>query len=249
MLMGRLEEKISDKKYSEGTEIDRTSKTYTINMVPDERALTILDVGCGTGLNSQKLAAKGHTIEGVDISEVAVKLYNERGFAGRTCDLAVGIPSPSEKYDLVFCSEVIEHIVDTELLLNEMYRVLKPGGELVLSTPNSAFWVYRILGLFGKTVSQVQHPGHVRFFSKKTLRDAVENSGFSIDRLCGRNIFLIFQTRSPESVWAKFFRLLGLNSEKRFTTGTYLFHISGFSNTARSFWSDTLIVRAKRALR
>src|SRR5579871_5322066 len=147
-----------DASYSRDAEIWRTSKRYTIDCVPEGGGLQVLDVGCGSGANSAALAAKGHAVTGVDISVIAIEQYRARGFDGVVVDLerdSLGFPDST--FDLAFCSEVIEHMTMPERLVSEMERVLKPGGALVLSTPNSAFWVYRLLGLLGWTVGELQH--------------------------------------------------------------------------------------------
>ena len=158
-----------DRKYTQGSEIPRTSKIYTIDCVPDDTPLDILDVGCGSGSNSLALAAKGHKVRGVDISEEGIARYRSHGFDGHVVDLESGIDYPDGTFDLAFCSEVIEHMTSPEILAGEMFRVLKPGGRLVLSTPNSAFWLYRALGMIGFTVSELQHPKHFQFFSRRSL--------------------------------------------------------------------------------
>jgi 2-polyprenyl-3-methyl-5-hydroxy-6-metoxy-1,4-benzoquinol methylase len=80
--------------------------------------------------------------------------------------------------DVVLCSEVIEHMTSPEILAGEMARVLKPGGLLVLSTPNSAFWLYRVLGLLCYTVSELQHPKHFQFFLRRSLLTILRYVGF-----------------------------------------------------------------------
>ena len=139
--------------YEQATELPRTSKVYTLACIPQGGPLAILDVGCGTGENSEAIAAKGHAVCGVDISAQAIAKYRQRGFDGRVMDIENGLDFPDGTFDLVFCSEVIEHLTAPEVLARESLRVLKPGGHLVLSTPNSAFWVYRGLGLLGFTVA------------------------------------------------------------------------------------------------
>ncbi len=70
----------------------------------------------------------------------------------------------AEASGIAHSSEVIEHLRDPSVCSTRASeRILKPGGRFVLSTPNSAFWIYRILGLFGKTVADLQHPTTVAF--------------------------------------------------------------------------------------
>src|SRR4051812_14687105 len=115
-------------KYTTGTEFARTSKLYTIEHVPDGGNLDILDVGCGSGLISTALAVKGHRLHGIDISEAAIEKYCRQGFDGRVGDIESGLPYVDDSFDIVFCSEVIEHMTSPESLIADMRRVLKPGG-------------------------------------------------------------------------------------------------------------------------
>jgi len=240
-----LSEQISDDKYTHGAEIDRTNKQYTLTLLSDTEPTQVLDVGCGTGLNSSRLAESGHEMFGVDISEVAIAQYNEAGFQGTVCDLSVGLPFDDNTFGAVLASEVVEHVVDTGLFLGEIRRVLKPGGKLVLSTPNSAFWVYRVLGGLGKTVSELQHPGHLRFFSRKMLRAACEQAGFEDIQIRGRSIYLIFSTKEDTSL-RPMLKAMRLTNEHRFGTKKDLWHYSRFVQRASSFWTDTLIVEATK---
>jgi SAM-dependent methyltransferase len=233
-----------DKQYAEGPEIWRTSKQYTVDCVPDGERLEILDVGCGTGANSVALAAKGHSVRGVDVSETAIAHYRTRGFDGRVTDLEVGLDYPDASFDLVFCSEVIEHIVSPETLVSEMGRLLKPGGRIVLSTPNSAFWLYRLLGLLGYTVSELQHPKHFQFFSRRSLIGLFARHGLSVDRALGRNMYLILP--NPPKQLAAVLAGLGFKQETRFRTGRSFWHLSAKSSRLNTLFADTLILVLKR---
>lgn len=176
-----LEERISDAHYRAGTEYERSSKKPMRSMVPSDRALLVLDFGCGTGLNAALLAKSGHEVVGVDISPVAIEKFCAQGLKGSVVNVEAGpLPLPPASFDLVYASEIIEHCVDTAGFLGNLRAVLKPAGTLLLSAPNSAFWAYRLLGVLGRVASEYQHPGHVRFFSKRSLAARIEQAGFEV---------------------------------------------------------------------
>jgi len=233
-----------DRTYVEGTEILRTSKQYTIDCVPSDAVFDILDVGCGSGENSLALAAKGHRLHGIDLSPVAIERYRNHGFEGRVGDLGSGIDYPDASFDLVFCSEVIEHMTAPERLATEIYRVLRPNGRLVLSTPNSAFWLYRLLGLFGYTVGELQHPKHFQFFSRRSLLRLLKTAGFSPIRLQGRNIYVFLP--DPPELLRPLLQTLNFRREERFRTKGHFWHWSTKSNFWNALFADTLIAVMKK---
>jgi len=106
----------------------------------------ILDIGCGNARDIAMILESGARIVGIDISEGMVSEarldLEELGF--EDIDLQVGdathLGFPNDEFDKVLCSEVIEHIPDAEKALSEIWRVLKPGGLVVLSTPNPKSW-------------------------------------------------------------------------------------------------------------
>ncbi|MCZ6721632.1 MAG: class I SAM-dependent methyltransferase, partial [Proteobacteria bacterium] len=77
-----LEQRISDAKYRRQAEFERTSKAYSLRLVPSSPPMKVLDIGCGTGVNAEALAAKGHEVSGIDISPVAIEKFRARGFDG-----------------------------------------------------------------------------------------------------------------------------------------------------------------------
>src|SRR5262245_42856176 len=226
-----------DRKYTEGSEIPRTSKQYAIDCVP---AGGNLDVGCGSGVNSIALAAKGHRVQGVDLSEAAIQRYRKYGFEGRVGNIENGLDYPDSRFDLVFCSEVIEHMTSPEVLVTEMNRVLKPGGVLVLSTPNSAFWLYRLLGILGYTVSELQHPKHFQFFSRRSLLRLLRSVNLKAKEITGRNMYLILPDL-PLPL-GRLLPILGFKQEIRFRTKKPFWHLSNKTSVLNSIFADTLIM-------
>lgn len=115
-------------------------------------ARTVLDIGCGDGTAAATAAPflAGHRVVGVDWSQDALRRARTRvpyAIRGELAD--GGLPFAKETADAVLFSEVVEHLVDPDGALDEIRRVLRPGGHLMLSTPNLAAWYNRGLLLAG----------------------------------------------------------------------------------------------------
>jgi SAM-dependent methyltransferase len=99
----------------------------------------VLDAGCGIGYGSNMLAEAGAAeVHGVDIAEPVIEAAAQGAGPGvtfTTGDVAA-LDLDAESSDLVVCFEVIEHVVDTDAVLDELARVLAPGGLLLISSPN-----------------------------------------------------------------------------------------------------------------
>lgn len=142
----------------------------------------VLDIGSGVGTIDFYLATKGKKVTGVEISRRAIELAKENAkFFGLDKNLTFiksTFPSkvPNKKFDLVIFSEVIEHIEDDKKALNDIWRVLKPGGYLIITTPSLNAPLYR-LGLLTEFDKRV---GHLRRYSTDGLCSLVIKSNFEI---------------------------------------------------------------------
>ncbi|MGV9883246.1 class I SAM-dependent methyltransferase [Streptomyces sp. NPDC003006] len=165
------------------------------------RTATVLDIGCGDGTAAATAAPllAGHRVIGVDWSQDALKRAHARlpyVVRGELTD--GGLPFADGAADAVLFSEVIEHLVDPDSALDELRRVLRPGGHLMLSTPNLAAWYNRGLllagvqpvfsevslrGIHGRPGKEVV--GHLRLYTARALREFVAASGFTVVRLSG----------------------------------------------------------------
>ncbi|MFH8606159.1 class I SAM-dependent methyltransferase [Streptomyces sp. NPDC018029] len=165
------------------------------------RTATVLDIGCGDGTAAATAAPvlAGHRVIGVDWSQDALKRAHARlpyVVRGELSD--GGLPFADGAADAVLFSEVVEHLVDPDSALDELRRILRPGGHLMLSTPNLAAWYNRGLLLAGvqPVFSEVslraihgrpgkEVVGHLRLYTARALREFVAAAGFEVVRLSG----------------------------------------------------------------
>lgn len=161
----------------------------------------ILDVGCGDGFATAVAQSRnpGHRIAGLDWSAGSLKQASERGVRVLRGGIdQPGLPIATGSVDVVIMSELIEHLVDTDFAIEEAHRVLKPGGSLLLSTPNLAAWYNRLLlllgvqpvfsevslrSVFGRPGTQVA--GHLRLFTRRALEGFLTGHGFRCVRVAG----------------------------------------------------------------
>src|SRR5579859_3951742 len=102
--------------------------------------LDVLDVACGEGYGSAIIARTAKTVTGVDISSEAVAHASEQYSNVKNLSFLTGsasdLPLPDASFDAVVSFETIEHLLEQEEMLSEIHRVLRPGGFLILSSPN-----------------------------------------------------------------------------------------------------------------
>lgn len=126
---------------------------------------TILDLGCGDGYWSEKFKKLGYNVSAVDGETVYPNINADYQYKEMMlCDANKKLPFPDSSFDVVWCSEVIEHLSNYKFTITEIMRVLKPGGRYILTTPNSFFWLHYLLKIFGLSNNDWQNEGHVNFF-------------------------------------------------------------------------------------
>jgi len=103
----------------------------------EARNVKFLDVGCSTGRALRLAATMGFDVTGLDYSQWAADYCAKLGFATRQGSL-IGQWPEGELFDVIHCSHTIEHVPDPVAYFQEMHRLLKPGGQLMLACPNYA---------------------------------------------------------------------------------------------------------------
>lgn len=154
----------------------------------------IIDLGCGDG-SALAIAAErnpAHRFAGIDWSGDALRQAQAAGLTVMRASVSGGsLPVADGAADVVIMSELIEHLVDPDGAVAEARRILRPGGSLLLSTPNLAAWYNRGLlafgiqpifsevslrGVFGRPGRVVA--GHLRLFTRRALTEFLTASGF-----------------------------------------------------------------------
>lgn len=172
--------------------------------------LKIIELGCGNGNISYQLAKMGFNVTGIDISDGAIanakhrhQLPNLKFECCKAEDVDI-----AQKFDAVICCELIEHLINPDIVLAQLAKIVKEDGKVIVTVPNgfgpreslitkpvqhamkNNDWrwkfisaIKRMLGYKGVTVqSSASDLTHVQYFSKKSLYNLAEKFGFRIEK-------------------------------------------------------------------
>ncbi|MBI3520561.1 MAG: class I SAM-dependent methyltransferase [Bacteroidetes bacterium] len=174
-----------------------------------DRTLRVLDVGCGNGNISRYIGSKGHDVLGIDISEAtinkAISLTQMPNVRFKNI-AAEELIAAAEIFDLVICSEVIEHLDAPSTVVKALSGLINKNGILIVTVPNGfgprelfitkplqwmkskTPFIYkavnsfkRALGFSGATVqSDAENLTHVQFFTKRSLINLISKNGLKL---------------------------------------------------------------------
>lgn len=156
------------------------------------RRAKILDIGCGSGFAIEQCVKNRPDIQvcGIDVTESLIN-YASKTRPKFKFFLAKGetLPFADNEFDSVLYLDVIEHLLDPAKSLMEARRCLKKDGKLIILVVLENHPVFRIIwSLWLKLKGKVWHGAHLFIFTKKTLVDLVEKSGFEVTKI--NNLFL-----------------------------------------------------------
>jgi len=143
----------------------------------------VLDLGCGEGTFTFHLNKldKIKKITGTDISQIAISQAKKKypGVEFITV-AATTLPFPKESFDFIAMVELVEHILDIKQMLTEVNRVLKPGGYILVTTTDFNLLKKVIIATFFWEKYFYPTNPHIRFFTKQTLKESLNKTGFEI---------------------------------------------------------------------
>ena len=145
----------------------------------------VLDLGCGAGRFVAALRDAGAEAVGVELAEAALERArrNAPGADLRLVEPDGSLPLDHASVDLVWCSEVLEHVADTAYLLLEVRRVLRPGGRLLVTVPYHGRVKGALIALARFDAHFDPLGQHLRFYTRTSLAATLERSGFEAVRV------------------------------------------------------------------
>jgi 2-polyprenyl-3-methyl-5-hydroxy-6-metoxy-1,4-benzoquinol methylase len=152
------------------------AKSSAFRWVPQN--VRVLDIGCGFGETLGYHKKRGCDVYGVEADENIKRVAEKYGY-----NVHIGVFTPgnyeAEFFDYVTMDQVIEHLSDPIASLQGVAQVTKPGGSVIISTPNSNGWGSN---LFGARWISWHIPYHLQFFSKTSMSIAAEKTGFVVEK-------------------------------------------------------------------
>ncbi len=153
----------------------RFTGRYHDNLIKSARG-RVLDIGCGNGNLLLPIRQNGEEVYGVEINPINSKYCNKMGL-NVFCGVLEEANFNNDFFDIVILSQVIEHLPSPKKTIEEIYRILKPGGRLYIFCPNYESYLSK---LFGKYWHGWYIPFHFYDFNENTIRRLTEEVGFKV---------------------------------------------------------------------
>ena len=193
-------------------QLERRRTEIIMDLLELENATSLLDIGCGEGLQLEWVRKKFPylNLAGIDISERRIERAKDRVHSANDIARSAtgeGFGFGRGSFDRAICSEVLEHLPQPEKVLINAYEVLKPGGLLVVSVPYAQKLVWVICMHCGKLTSD----GHINSFDEAKMTSMLQDVGFTVISARGYKMiwFPFVEKKLPYLWWKNLQKLFG----------------------------------------
>ena len=142
----------------------------------------LLEIGCGNGERVEFLDSLGWKAQGLEPDQTAAKIACSKGLNVLACTLGEA-DLLSESFDAILMSHVIEHLPDPLSVVRECLRILRPGGKLIMLTPNTGSLGHR---WYGRDWLHLDPPRHLFLFNRSSMSRLLDGAGYS--RISSRSV-------------------------------------------------------------
>lgn len=179
--------------------------SYLLKEYKGAKNKKLLDIGCTNGDFSESLIKAGFDCYGLEFLDKAIEESTQKGIKVSRGSFLERFPFRDSTFDIVFAGEVIEHTIRDDKFLEEVYRVLKPGGLLVLTTPNLVSLGNRLYMFFGKLPRFAYAEFHYKIYTEKLLSQKIIKAGFKIMRTESNYVLISTFFSKPLGVIGEYF--------------------------------------------
>lgn len=157
-----IQQKYSNRSFGIESFTDQRIHQRFISFLDSEPKGTLLDIGAGTGALSKKLQKEGFEVTACDLNS---DNFIPSDIVCKTANLNVAFPFSDNSFNYAVAAEVIEHLENPWFFIRELYRITKPGGTVIISTPNLHNWYVRLYFFFSSKLynflSSYEKIGHI----------------------------------------------------------------------------------------
>jgi len=157
------------------------------------KGMSILDIGCGAGILTESLAVEGAQVTGIDASPEVIEAAQQHAVENNLSidyrhmsseDLRVS----EQRFDIITCMELLEHVPDPIKLIEDCYALLKPGGKLFLSTLNRNIKAYALAIIGAEYLLKIlpaRTHDYAKFIRPSELAATLRSAQFNVQELAG----------------------------------------------------------------